>query len=207
MSNTVFTMKGYDMYEVTSAFQKSIRRGMEKESMYWGIELAESGFVNHLWKRMLVISTEDVGLANPWAAVTINSLHDMYIKLSAGNDGKSSARLPLTQAILYLVASKKSRHTDWALNYHFDTHLLESIEIPDFALDKHTRRGKAMGRGSRHFFDEGSKLKNAVEMPLENFYKETCDKRWNDPEWKKISNAEKEKRKNKKPNTPNLFSS
>ena len=31
-------------------------------------------------------------------------------------------------------------------------------EIPDVALDKHTVRGKAMGRDSFHFLNEASKV-------------------------------------------------
>jgi hypothetical protein len=41
-------------------------------------------------------------------------------------------------------------------------------EIPDHALDKHTMRGRKMGRGSKHFFEEGSKLVNkTVDDPFE----------------------------------------
>ena len=31
-------------------------------------------------------------------------------------------------------------------------------DIPDWALDKHTKRGKALGRGLDHFRNEGAKL-------------------------------------------------
>ena len=34
------------------------------------------------------------------------------------------------------------------------------LEIPDYALDMHTVRGKMMGRGIKHFLDEGIKLTN-----------------------------------------------
>ncbi len=37
------------------------------------------------------------------------------------------------------------------------------IPIPDFALDKHTRRGKQLGRGVDHWREEGCKLSNEVE--------------------------------------------
>lgn len=33
-------------------------------------------------------------------------------------------------------------------------------EVPDFAYDKHTTRGRAMGRGAEHFFDVGAVLVN-----------------------------------------------
>ena len=46
------TKKGYDFYEVASAFQKSIRRGLLEDAMYWGIELYESSYEEYAWKRM-----------------------------------------------------------------------------------------------------------------------------------------------------------
>ena len=47
-------------------------------------------------------------------------------------------------------------------------------EIPDFALDKHTVRGQAMGRDSFHFLNEASKV--IPEMPVDNGYKEAYAK-------------------------------
>jgi hypothetical protein len=39
----------------------------------------------------------------------------------------------------------------------------ELVGIPDYALDKHTSRGKKMGRGLKHFIEEGAKLNNTDE--------------------------------------------
>jgi hypothetical protein len=36
------------------------------------------------------------------------------------------------------------------------------LEIPDFALDMHTSKGRRMDRGVNHFFDEGAKCANEV---------------------------------------------
>lgn len=38
------------------------------------------------------------------------------------------------------------------------------------ALDKHTRRGQEMGRGSIHFFEEGAKV--IPQLDVDNGYKE-----------------------------------
>ena len=59
------TQKGYEFFEVSSAFQKSIRRCMEDEALYWAIELWNSNYKEYVWKRMLIIASEDVGLAEP----------------------------------------------------------------------------------------------------------------------------------------------
>ena len=165
--------------------------------MYWGVELYESGFIPYAWKRMFVISTEDIGLANPNATVVLNSLYWQYEKLSESkNDRKKQNRLPYVQAILYLVHSPKSRHTDWALNYYFDSHLFidsKRKQIPDYALDVHNRRGKKMGKTIQDFFDEGSIVNNHKIIENEEFYKEQCMKRWTDKQWLDNANIEKQK--------------
>ena len=50
----------------------------------------------------------------------------------------------------------------------------KKIEIPDYALDKHTFRGKKMGRGNKHFLEEGAKI---VNEKGENPYKKLAIKR------------------------------
>lgn len=196
MDNSIKTIKGYDLFEVISAFQKSIRRGIEADAMFWGVELYESGYVKFAWKRMVVMSTEDIGLADPMAPVIINALHSQYEELSKNFDKKKQYRLPYVQAILYLTHAKKSRHTDWALNYWFDSHLGNEQDrpIPDYALDIHTRRGKMMGKTIEDFFTEGSIVKNNKEMEYEQFYKEECHKRWTNKQWCQKANAEKARR-------------
>ena len=47
-------------------------------------------------------------------------------------------------------------------------------EIPDFALDMHTRRGQQMGRDVHHFLNEASKV--VPELEVENDYKERLKK-------------------------------
>jgi len=44
------THGGHALGEVTSALQKSIRRGLEKEAMFWALEMSDSGFGQYLWR-------------------------------------------------------------------------------------------------------------------------------------------------------------
>lgn len=206
----IFTKNGYDMFEVVSAFQKEIRRCNEMNAMFWGVELYESGFIPYAWKRMTVICTEDIGLANPLAPVVLNALYEQYRRLSeAKNDKKKQNRLPYVQAILYLVHSPKSRHTDWALNYHFDSHYFidfNKIEIPEYALDIHTMRGKRKGKTIRDFFTEGSLVENHNVLENEEFYKRECEKRWTDRNWldavERIKAAEEQRMLGKRKSAP-----
>jgi len=68
------TNGGYKLDEVVSALQKEIRRGNEEQSLYWALELAESGYLKLLMTRLQVIASEDIGLADSNAAILINSM-------------------------------------------------------------------------------------------------------------------------------------
>lgn len=181
----ILTYNGYDMFEVVSALQKSIRRGKEEDAMFWGVELYISGFANYAWKRLQIIAMEDVGLANPFAALVVSNLKAIWVEMSAKEDKKNQERLPYTQAILYLTHCDKSRHTDWCQAYWFDEIIMngQGKEIPDYALDIHTRRGKRMGKTIDNFFNEGSHLEKHVEISFESWYKERCKERWKSKEW------------------------
>lgn len=155
------TQKGYDMHEVLSALQKEIRRCKEYEAVYWAVEL-ESFKPKVLWNRLRVIASEDIGLANPFASLIVDVLEKQYD--AAGK--KDSSRLFVVHAVLYLARSPKSRIVDNLLSVVYNDE--ERLEIPDYALDMHTYRGKRMGRGLDHFFAEGAKLvKQKFEDPYE----------------------------------------
>lgn len=165
------TVKGYDLFECASAFQKSVRRGEEEIALYFAVELFNSGNDAYLWKRMFVILSEDIGLAEPHLPATIRALYDTYLELKKKNDEKHRPeKLMLIHAVLLMVRAKKSRLVDWALCAAFLDHDETNMPIPDYALDKHTQKGKAMGRGWDHFFTEGSKLNNTDLQPGEKEY-------------------------------------
>ena len=178
------TVKGYDMFEASSAFQKAIRRCDEDQALFWMAEFYDSGKVEYLWKRMMIIAAEDIGLANPSLHTHIRELYQSFVWMQEKNDKKKSERLFLTQAVLILVRSKKSRLVDWALNITWDSHFETHLDIPDYAIDIHSRKGKAMGKTINNFLNEGSHLENHEELPREHEYKEWCRKRWNAMEGK-----------------------
>lgn len=161
---------GYDYLEVISALQKEIRRGNETAAMYWALELYEK-YGKGLWTRLQVIVNEDIGLANVEAIILIQTLKTQFEDfVKAGRDG--SMRLALANAILYLCRSPKSRESD-----HFQCVCNQRrlqhgwrLEIPDYALDKHTSRGARMNRGWEHWFEVGCQL--IPEPPLNDYQKE-----------------------------------
>lgn len=164
----LLTKKGYDFFEVSSAFQKAVRRNSEEEACYWATELYNSGYDKYIWKRILIITSEDVGIAEPHLPATIKALHDSYFWLKQEKTG-DQIRLQLFHAIVLLCRAKKSRLIDWTKNYFHHKHETHNLEIPDYALDVHTRRGKMKGRSIQYFHDESSKVEPfcPVEMELE----------------------------------------
>lgn len=157
------TKKGYDFYEVASAFQKSIRRGLLEDAMYWGIELYESSYAEYAWKRMVIMASEDVGLGEPSCIVQIMALKQSYDFLELRHD-QGAKKLPFTQAVAVLVKSRKSRFVDHAITVYWQQNREEMRPIPDWAFDMHTRKGKAMGRGLSYFYKESCLIANANKV-------------------------------------------
>lgn len=167
------TKNGYDLLETMSAMQKEIRRCNEYEAEFWAVEL-ESLNPKALWNRLRVIASEDVGMADPHAAILIDVLESNYYAMMGKKDNPS--RLFLVHAVLYLARSPKSRIVDNLLTTVYNEE--RKLEVPDYALDMHTYRGRKMGRGVDHFFAEGAKLANqAMEDPYQQIAFEVLKKK------------------------------
>ena len=172
------THAGYSLYDCSSALQKAIRRGLEEEAMYWAVELWRSNFDEYMWKRLRIISSEDVGLGSPGISAEIWSLYQMYqlqkkeSKKIPGNE-RPSERIFLTHAIALLCRAQKSRIIDHLQVFHFrQPHSPDSHPVPDWAHDKHTAKGRALKRGIDHFFQDGAHLENLAGLPMEEEYKQ-----------------------------------
>lgn len=164
MSQTqVLTKHGYDFYEVASAFQKAIRRGDEDNALFWGIELYETNYKSYVWKRMVIMCSEDVGLGEPSCIVQVMALKQSFDFLFQLKD-YGAMKLPFIQAILVLVKSRKSRYVDHAITVYWDKIEKEKRAFNDYVFDNHTRRGKAMGRDLKFFYNESCKITNANKL-------------------------------------------
>ena len=162
------TVGGYDLYEVMSALQKTIRRGDRDAALYWATEMYLSDYDAQAWRRMLVIASEDVGIADPMVFVQVRLLYETWLERKKEED----AKLYFTDAVLRLVSAAKSRITDSAAIVFFEG-IRPYRDIPDYALDVHTEAGRQMGRGYSHFFAEGAQLKGSrAPDPYEDRAKE-----------------------------------
>lgn len=141
--------------EVISALQKEIRRGHTENAARLAYELIQTSpeLEAKLWSRLAVISAEDVGMGNPNAPILINALHEMHERLSVGHTDRP---LFAIHAVKFLCEQEKDRSSDELLNWLRQTN--QAPEIPDYAIDMHTKRGAEMGRDLHYFFEEGSKV-------------------------------------------------
>lgn len=155
----VTSKRGYAADELISTLQKSIRRGDVRLAILVGREMYESSadLEEIMWSRLCVISCEDVGDGSNLEPVLINSLYQMHERLDRAAGDRW---LFATHAIRYLAEHTKDRISDeWAnLALHLMSASDRPFEIPDYALDVHTRRGQEAGRDVDDFWKDGSTI-------------------------------------------------
>ncbi|NMC80211.1 MAG: AAA family ATPase [Chloroflexi bacterium] len=145
--------------EVISALQKEIRRGQTENAALLAHEmiLSSPALEDKLWERLLIISVEDVGLGNSFAAVLTEALFRIYQSLPAGGGDR---RIVAIHAVRYLCRAQKDRSSaDMASWIYKAVASGETLPvIPDYALDMHTAAGARMGRGLTHFYEVASQV-------------------------------------------------
>jgi len=150
--------------EGIAALQKEIRRGRRENAVLLAYEMATTSpeLEAYLWKRLQVISVEDIGWGDLQAPVLVRTLWEMVASMDRG-DGERL--LFAVHAVRYLCDCRKDRSSDEMINWV--KHAVEDDgrrpDIPDYALDVHTRRGQELGRGLRHFWGIGAQLE--PELP------------------------------------------
>lgn len=152
------TRNGYAADTIISMLQKSIRRGEEKNALCAAYEMyiTSPQMEEKLWRRLQIISIEDIGFGDPMAGVIVNSYNQMR-KEFLYNDGDRP--MFFFQAIRYLCRCKKERSGDITKNLISKQFQIGQLfEVPDYAYDMHTTEGRAMGRDEAHFLREGSKV-------------------------------------------------
>jgi len=103
---------GNEHYDLLSAFQKSIRGSDENAALFYLARLLEAGDLLSPIRRLLVIASEDIGLAYPMAVCVVKACCDNAVQL-----GLPEARLCLAQAVIFLATLPKSNsaHDAYAL--------------------------------------------------------------------------------------------
>ncbi len=95
---------GEQHYDIISAFIKSMRGSDPNAAVYYLARMVEGGEdPKFIARRMLIFSSEDIGLANPTALVMANTCFDAVAKI-----GYPECDIILSQTVIYLATSPKS---------------------------------------------------------------------------------------------------
>ena len=105
--------KGGEMhYDIISAFIKSVRGSDPDAAIYWMARMIEGGEdPEFIARRLVILASEDIGLANPNALLLANAAFDTVHKI-----GWPEARITLAEATIYLATSPKSNSAYMAIN-------------------------------------------------------------------------------------------
>ncbi len=102
-SNMRYDRAGDEHYDELSALQKSIRGSDPDAAIFYAAKLLEAGDIISLSRRLLVIASEDIGLAYPQAITIVKACVDSAMQL-----GLPEARIPLADAVILLATAPKS---------------------------------------------------------------------------------------------------
>ena len=94
-------------YDTISAFIKSLRGSDPDAALYWLAKMVYAGEdPRFMFRRMLILAGEDVGLADPEAVRVVTACADAFDRV-----GLPEGRFHLAQAALYLATAPKSNST------------------------------------------------------------------------------------------------
>lgn len=107
-----FDKNGEMHYDIISAFIKSIRGSDPDAAVYWLARLIAGGEdPKFIARRLVILASEDIGLANPNAILLANATFDALTKI-----GWPEGRIILSECAIYLATSPKSNSAYMAIN-------------------------------------------------------------------------------------------
>ncbi len=108
----LYDKNGEQHYDIISAFIKSMRGSDPNGTVYWLARMIAGGEdIKFIARRMLILASEDIGLANPNALIMANSCFQAVNVI-----GNPEARIILSETAVYLAVSPKSNSTYMAIN-------------------------------------------------------------------------------------------
>jgi len=103
----LYDKNGEQHYDIISAFIKSIRGSDPNAAVYWLARMLEGGEdIKFIARRLLILASEDIGLANPQALTMANNCFQAVNVI-----GNPESRILLSQTAVYLAVSPKSNST------------------------------------------------------------------------------------------------
>lgn len=111
-NSQAYDKNGEMHYDIISAFIKSIRGSDPDAAIYWLARMLKGGEdPEFIARRLVILASEDIGLANPNALLLANATFDTIMKI-----GMPEGRIPLAQCTVYLATSAKSNSAYLAID-------------------------------------------------------------------------------------------
>ena len=179
-------------YDIISAFIKSVRGSDPDAAIYWLARMIAGGEdPEFIARRLVILASEDIGLANPNALLLANATFDTIHKI-----GWPEGRIPLAECTIYLATSAKSNSAYMAINQALE--LVEqtgNLPVPLHLRNAPTKLMKEMGYGRDYKYSHNypgnfvqqqfvpdelghPTLWNACDNPSETKMKALNDQRW-----------------------------
>ena len=106
----LYDKSGEQHYDVISAFIKSVRGSDPNAAIYYLARMLAGGEEpRFIARRLVILASEDIGLANPNALLLANACFDTVHKI-----GMPEARITLAETTIYLATSAKSNSARYA---------------------------------------------------------------------------------------------
>ncbi|KXB58013.1 replication-associated recombination protein A [Gemelliphila asaccharolytica] len=151
-------------YNTISALQKSIRGSDVNAALFYLALLIESGDLEIICRRLLVICYEDIGLANPNIGPFVYNAIE-----SAKSLGFPEARIPLSNVVIQMSLSKKSntaiKSIDKALKVIKNN---PEFNIPNYLKDNHYLGAENLKNGVGYKFPHDYKYNYVYQEYLPN---------------------------------------
>lgn len=123
---------GDEHYHYISAFIKSVRGSDPDGALYWMNAMLEGGDdPNFIFRRMFILASEDIGLAEPNAITIVNSCHEAFMKC-----GMPEGMFFLSHACLYLSMCPKSNSTLSIFKASKEIKEKGVMDVPPYLKDK-----------------------------------------------------------------------
>jgi len=143
----LYDKEGDAHFDTISAFIKSVRGSDPDASLYWLARMVYAGEdPRFIFRRLLILASEDVGLADPNALSVVLSCAQTFDRI-----GMPEGRYPLAQATLYLATAAKSNTTMAFFDAVATVGKEREGDVPDPLKDP-SRDGPAMGHGQNYLY-------------------------------------------------------
>lgn len=143
-----YDRNGDSHYDALSYLQKSIRGSDPDASVLALAMLIKGGDLLSICRRLLVIASEDIGLAVPQCISIVKSCVDAALQV-----GLPEARIILSHAVIYLATAPKSNSAICAIDSALsDINTRDTGDIPSYLKDGHYEGAKKLGRNVGYKF-------------------------------------------------------